>query len=325
MHVATYVNNTTYFSHNDWLGTSRALTDPTGTVIETCANLAFGDGQSCTGTNWSPLHYTGLEQDAEDGLTHTLFRQLSTTQGRWMTPDPAGMAAADPTNPQSWNRYAYALNSPLGLVDLLGLATGGPGGGDPDPPPFQYPCPFNPDLGYGTGGLGCFFTPNPSCAPIYNDGEFQGSPCIMGIVVDGSRSSSSAANNSQPKSPARQQCEKNAQQKYANAKAAVPGIVARGAAVGAGVAVTGQALAGCALGTGAGTILGGLATSFLGGEGAFAGAPVGCFTGGVSAVLEGLPQTAVYAVAGGGLAYLWENHVANSEYQQDMQACSQIQ
>jgi len=34
-----------------------------------------------------------------------------------MTPDPAGMAAADPSNPQSWNRYAYVMNNPLGYVD----------------------------------------------------------------------------------------------------------------------------------------------------------------------------------------------------------------
>lgn len=34
-------------------------------------------------------------------------------QGRWPSPDPAGIAAANPANPQSWNRYAYMLNNPL--------------------------------------------------------------------------------------------------------------------------------------------------------------------------------------------------------------------
>jgi hypothetical protein len=38
-----------------------------------------------------------------------------------MMPDPAGMAATDPTNPQSWNRYAYVLNNPLSNFDPLGL------------------------------------------------------------------------------------------------------------------------------------------------------------------------------------------------------------
>ena len=36
-------------------------------------------------------------------------------------PDPAGLGAVDPTNPQSWNRYAYVLNNPLSSVDPTGL------------------------------------------------------------------------------------------------------------------------------------------------------------------------------------------------------------
>jgi hypothetical protein len=32
------------------------------------------------------------------------------------------MAAVDPTNPQSWNRYAYVANNPLALIDPQGLA-----------------------------------------------------------------------------------------------------------------------------------------------------------------------------------------------------------
>jgi eukaryotic-like serine/threonine-protein kinase len=58
---------------------------------------------------------------AETGLTHALFRQLSTAEGRWISPDPAGMAAVDPTNPQSWNRYAYVENTPVNAADPLGL------------------------------------------------------------------------------------------------------------------------------------------------------------------------------------------------------------
>jgi len=50
-----------------------------------------------------------------------MFRQYSSTQGRWMMPDPAGMAAVDPSNPQTWNRYAYVGNDPLSRVDPLGL------------------------------------------------------------------------------------------------------------------------------------------------------------------------------------------------------------
>jgi len=38
-----------------------------------------------------------------------------------MSPDPADLAAVDLTNPQSLNRYAYALNSPTSLIDPSGL------------------------------------------------------------------------------------------------------------------------------------------------------------------------------------------------------------
>ena len=43
--------------------------------------------------------------------------------GRFSSPDPSGLAYADPTNPQSFNLYSYALNNPLRLVDPNGLTS----------------------------------------------------------------------------------------------------------------------------------------------------------------------------------------------------------
>jgi uncharacterized protein RhaS with RHS repeats len=38
-----------------------------------------------------------------------------------MVPDPAGQAAVNIADPQSWNRYAYVANRPLNSIDPLGL------------------------------------------------------------------------------------------------------------------------------------------------------------------------------------------------------------
>ena len=56
------------------------------------------------------------------------MRNLSPIQGRWWTPDPAGLAAVDPSNPQSWNAYAYVNGDPLEETDPLGLFPCGPHG-----------------------------------------------------------------------------------------------------------------------------------------------------------------------------------------------------
>jgi RHS repeat-associated protein len=60
-------------------------------------------------------------QNETGTLDDFMYRRYSTTQGRWISPDPAGLAAVDPTNPQTWNRYAYVTNQPLSFTDPLGL------------------------------------------------------------------------------------------------------------------------------------------------------------------------------------------------------------
>ena len=41
--------------------------------------------------------------------------------GRFMSPDPSGLAFANPANPQSLNLYSYALNNPLINIDPTGM------------------------------------------------------------------------------------------------------------------------------------------------------------------------------------------------------------
>lgn len=122
-HVATYgggVTGTTYFNHSDWLGTERTRTGVNQTAVETCTSLAFGDNLSCTGSDTSPLHFTGKERDSESGLDNFGARYDSSSIGRFMSPDPANIGV-NRLNPQSWNAYSYSLNNPLSLTDPTGL------------------------------------------------------------------------------------------------------------------------------------------------------------------------------------------------------------
>jgi RHS repeat-associated protein len=112
---------TTMYLLADWLGGLRMWKDQSGNTDLTCENFPFGDGKTCQGgfsTTWGVF---GDENDSEDNTYHTDARQHSPTQGRWLTPDPAGLAAMDVTNPQTWNRYAYVTNNPVSMTDPLGL------------------------------------------------------------------------------------------------------------------------------------------------------------------------------------------------------------
>ena len=60
------------------------------------------------------------ERDVETGLDYFGIRYYGSMQGRFTSPDPL-MASAYVENPQSWNRYSYALNNPLRYIDPDGM------------------------------------------------------------------------------------------------------------------------------------------------------------------------------------------------------------
>lgn len=141
------------------------------------AEIYLGDGQSCTGTEASPLHFTGFQRDTETGLDQTWFRKYSSAQGRWLIPDPLA-ASASQTAPQTLNRYVYSLDSPINFSDPSGLL--------PDP------CGLMGCGGWGSGGygglppIGCGV--DPFCAAAGGPGPFPGGDgCVGAQCADGSR------------------------------------------------------------------------------------------------------------------------------------------
>ena len=80
-----------YYRHQDHLGSSRLATTPSRTLFSSTAYAPFGEQYAPAGT--TDLSFTGQDQDTVSGFYDFMFRRQSPTQGRWLSPDPAGLAA----------------------------------------------------------------------------------------------------------------------------------------------------------------------------------------------------------------------------------------
>lgn len=112
------LDTTTYYL-GDQIGSTRMTLAGGGWPMSSDIFYSFGQEQTAS---TDPNHYkfATLERDSESGLDHAMFRQYTSTAGRWLSPDPYN-GSYDLNNPQSLNRYAYVENSPTGAVDSLGL------------------------------------------------------------------------------------------------------------------------------------------------------------------------------------------------------------
>jgi RHS repeat-associated protein len=120
-HVNTYANGDIFFAHDDQIGTTRVRTNHGGAIVQHCENDPFGTYFLWCGGAWeSDIYYTG-QLGLDDGMIVFPARSFHSQSGHFMVPDPAGLAAVDPRNPQTWNRYAYVLNNPTSLTDPSGL------------------------------------------------------------------------------------------------------------------------------------------------------------------------------------------------------------
>jgi RHS repeat-associated protein len=113
----------------DPLGSVRIATAGNGAVLARHDFLPFGEELPATGLRTAAAGYgssdglrhrfTGKERDNENGLDYFGARYFSGPQGRFTSVDPLHGRVGDPS---SWNRYTYALNRPLILVDPDGMA-----------------------------------------------------------------------------------------------------------------------------------------------------------------------------------------------------------
>jgi RHS repeat-associated protein len=117
--VAVYGSSgLSYYRHSDWIGSSRLASTPTRTVYSDGAYGPFGEPYAQSGA--ADPSFTGMNQDTASNMYDFPAREYG-AQGRWPSPDPAGISSVQISNPQTWNRYAYANNSPLILIDPSGM------------------------------------------------------------------------------------------------------------------------------------------------------------------------------------------------------------
>jgi len=108
------------YYHADTVGTPLAETDDLGQLVAGAQYYPFGSEVS-PGAATDPHKFTGKELDDETGLYYFNARYYDADLGRFVSVDPVG---GSNTDPQSWNRYAYALNNPVTVTDPSGRCAG---------------------------------------------------------------------------------------------------------------------------------------------------------------------------------------------------------
>ncbi|MGA2300808.1 MAG: RHS repeat-associated core domain-containing protein [Candidatus Acidiferrum sp.] len=193
-----------YYGHSDHLGSIRLGSTTSRTVSFDLAYAPFGETYASSGST-DPA-FTGQRQDTVSGLYDFPAREYS-TEGRWPSPDPSGISAFHLTDPQSINRYVYARNTPLSVVDPTGLddvflcdfcddggggGDGGDGGDGGGGGVIGDPTSGGPQDNSGGGcspddpSCAGYINPNPAgcglqaCIPVDNSG-----PIISGVVPVG--------------------------------------------------------------------------------------------------------------------------------------------
>lgn len=109
-----------FFIHNDHLGTPRAMTNKAGNVVWRATYDPFGKA-TITKTPFPAtpnppdlnLRFPGQYYDAETGLHYNYYRDYDPSTGRYLQPDPIGLAGGP-------NPYTYANNNPLRFIDPTG-------------------------------------------------------------------------------------------------------------------------------------------------------------------------------------------------------------
>jgi RHS repeat-associated protein len=116
-------NGRIHYIHADQLGTPRAVSEPGGDVVWRWQSSPFGEGEPDENPGGKGrafelrLRLPGQYFDPETGRHYNYFRTYDAAIGRYVKPDPIGLASA------STNLYGYVGSDPVNSLDPQGLAT----------------------------------------------------------------------------------------------------------------------------------------------------------------------------------------------------------
>ena len=111
-------NGTPVYLHRDQLGSTRLLTDSTGTIVGSATYTATGQIAAQSGTATSAIGWAGQYRDSDTGLVYMRARYYDPTTGQFISQDPSVMQTQMP--------YAYAADDPTNLTDPTGLTPWSP-------------------------------------------------------------------------------------------------------------------------------------------------------------------------------------------------------
>ena len=103
-----------YYYQNDHLASPAKVLNDGGEVVWDGEYAPFGQVDVSVGSVQSLFRFPGQYYDAETGLHYNWHRYYDPETGRYLTPDPIGLAGGI-------NPFVYANNDPTNLIDPYGL------------------------------------------------------------------------------------------------------------------------------------------------------------------------------------------------------------
>jgi RHS repeat-associated protein len=118
----TVTSNTLYYTHSDHLGSTSAISDNTGTLVDgsTSRFAPFGSYRTEPTADLNGRGFTGHKENRDIGLTYMNARYYVVGLNRFASADTI---VPNPMNPQGFNRYSYTYNNPILFLDPSGHFT----------------------------------------------------------------------------------------------------------------------------------------------------------------------------------------------------------